>query len=113
MRNIFFSILAFVLVAGCQSNTSSGRNMARPSRISIHSLDAEFPVKRDLDSLYAPSVKVSHHGDSVTTLCEPGGDHALYSYPNTFYGGRLFLRPGHQSGVADPPGQKMNQNIDT
>ena len=64
----------------------TGRNMARPTRISVHSLDADFPVKGDLDSLYAPSVKVFHHGDSITTLHEPAGDHDLYSYPNTFYG---------------------------
>jgi len=68
------------------SDLITERNIEDPSRIAVHSLEADFPVKRDMERMYAPAVDIYHSGEKITTLRDPGADQPTASYPNTFYG---------------------------
>ena len=62
------------------------RNIPQPVNIRVHSLDAGYEVKRDLERLYSPEVKVYHGAEQKTTIGDPPDGQEKYSYPNTFYG---------------------------
>lgn len=62
------------------------RNIEEPTQITVHSLQADFPVNRDIEKMYAPAVDIYHSGEKITTLREPRENRQVLNYPHTFYG---------------------------
>jgi hypothetical protein len=63
------------------------RNISSPVKISIRSLKAQYEVNREMDKLYAPSVKlIDKRGRKLTAMQSIPDYLNLHAYPTTFYG---------------------------
>ena len=69
------------------SDLFTHRNLSEPDMISVHSLDVDYEVKRDMEKLYSPSVDlISESGEKFAAIKEISDNMRLHQYPTTFYG---------------------------
>jgi len=73
------------LIAGLDQYTH--RNIISPESITVHSLRAEYEVKRDMKKLYAPAIDlIGKNGNKIKRIKELGENIPISDYPTTFYG---------------------------
>ncbi|MCX6235568.1 MAG: hypothetical protein NT175_12775 [Bacteroidetes bacterium] len=72
------------LVAGC--DLVSERNISNPVKITVRSYPESFPVKRDMDPLYSPEIRIFNNAELITTLKKYPDGYQKQHYPTVFYG---------------------------
>jgi hypothetical protein len=73
------------LIAGLDLYTH--RNIISPESITVHSLRAEYEVKRDMEKLYAPAIDlIDKNGNKIKRVKELEENIPISDYPTTFYG---------------------------
>lgn len=61
------------------------RNISQPTKITIKSLDRDFEVRKNLQPMYSPEIRLYDRGNEIEQIqTMPEG--TLMNYPNIFYG---------------------------